>query len=162
MSTNPTVTRSIQQMSENTTSFKHLLQVLTKARAKSSSQQVRPITEMVDAIEKLAKRKKGQGSDPTTTLTSISTTDGEVTATSPTSNPIPTNGSESAALQVWNELFEEDEIRKITEQSNYIQVKVARLLKAGQMERMTIGIMEELKKKKEPFSRLRGYDTKTL
>ena len=120
MSTNPTVTRSIQQMSENTTSFKHLLQVLTKARAKSSSQQVRPITEMVDAIEKLAKRRKGQGRGPTPNLASISTTDSEVTATSPTSDPFPTDGSESVALQVWNEIFEEDEFSKITEQSDYI------------------------------------------
>ena len=148
MSTSPT-----QQISEEVTGFKHLLNILTKTRAKSSPQQ-RSLTEMVDAIERLGKGKKEQERVPIPTLANKSTTDNKTTAT--TSNPITTNKSESAALQVWDELFGEDEISKIIEQSNYIQVEVARLLEAGQMEKMTIGIMEEFRRKREVFSQLQG------
>ena len=117
MSTNTTLTRLTRQISENTTLVG---QVLTRARAKSSSQQVRPITEMMDTVEQLAKRKKGQKRSPTPTPASVSTIDSEVAASSPTSDPVSTGRSESVALQVWNELFGEDEFNKIAEQSDYI------------------------------------------
>ena len=104
-------------MSTNTTLVG---QVLTRARARSSSQQVRPITEMMDTVEQLAKRKKGQKRGPTTTPASVSTIDSEVAATSPTSDPFSAGRSESVALQVWNEMFGEDDFNKNAEQSDYI------------------------------------------
>ena len=100
-----------QRMSGEVTSFKHLLNTHTKTRA------------MVDAIKRLGKGKEEQETVPIPALANKSTTDNETTTT--TSNPITTNKCETAALQVWDELFGEDEISKIIEQSNYIQVEVA-------------------------------------
>ena len=134
----------------------------TRSRAMLSSQPVKPIPEMVDAVEQLAKRKRGQRRSPTTTPASVSTADSEIAVSSPTSDPFSTGSSEPVALQVWNELFEEDDFNKIAEQSDYIRVNVAGLLETAQIERMAYGIMEELKKKKEAFIKLGGNDARNL
>ena len=85
----------------------------TRSRAMSSSQPVKPIPEMVDAVEQLAKRKRGQRRSPTTIPASVSTADSEIAISSPISDPFSTGSSEPVALQVWNELFEGDDFNKI-------------------------------------------------
>ena len=140
MSPTPTVTRLAQQMSENATLVN---QVLTRQRAQSSSQQVRPIQEMVDSMEQIGKRNRGQKRSPTPNPASISTIDSEEVNSSPTSNPASTERREPLALQIWNELFGEDEFNKLAEQSDYIQVRVAGLLEEEQMERLANGTTEE-------------------
>ena len=129
----------------------------TRSRVKSSSETLRPVEEMVGAMEQLAGRRRGAPKGiPPVTPDDDPAADSEILPSSPLSEPFLSGNAEPVALQVWNEMFEEDTFQKIAEGSDYIHDNVANLLQTSQQVRMVTEVTDEIKRKRTLSSGLRG------
>ena len=135
----------------------------TRSCVKSSSETLRSMGEMVETVEQLAKRKKGasKGSPPATPEIEL-TTDSEELTSSSLGGPCSRGNAEPIALQIWNEMFEDDNFDKFAEGSDYIQNKVGNLLQSSQMARMAAKVVEEIERKKYTFIKTKGSDATKL
>ena len=157
MTPSPTVTKLTQKMAENSALVGRVFneqqeQMLTRQRARSSSQQVRTIRDMVDSMEEIGKQNRRQKRSYTPNPASVTTIDSEEVESSPTSNPTSTERRESLPLQIWNELFGDEDFNKVVEQSDYLRNRVAGLLEDDQIKKVASGTTEELRRRKEAFS----------
>ena len=135
----------------------------TRSRVKSSSETLRPVEEMVGAMEQLAGRRRGAPKGiPPVTPDDDPAADSEILPSSPLSEPFLSGNAEPVALQVWNEMFEEDTFEKIAEGSDYIRNNVANLLQTSQLVRMATEVTDEIKRKKDTFIRTKGNDVVKL
>ena len=145
------------------TTFTSFVGPSTRSRVKLSSETLKTMEEMIGTMEQLAKRKRGasKGSPPAT-LDNELIADSEVLTSSPLGDPFLRGNAEPIALQIWNEMFEEDTFDKIAEGSDYIQGKVANLLQSSQKVRMATEIVEEIERKKDTFIKTKGSDATKL
>lgn len=118
--------------------------------------------ELVGKVDQLASRKKNISRDlPSASDRTIrdkeQTPKSETEPSSPV-GPVLSEDPEPVALQVWNEMFEENPFDEIAAGSDYIQNTIAKLLNRRQIARISETVVEELGSKKETFIRTRGDD----
>ena len=167
MTPTPTVTKLAQKIADNSALIGQMqseqqVQMLTRQRARSSSQQVRTIREQVDSMEEFGRQNRRQKRSSTPNAASVTTVDSEERELSPTNNPTPAERGESLPLQIWNEQFGDEDFNKVVEQSDYLRNRVAGLLEDDQIDKVASATTEELRRRKESFGQLQGYDAKDL
>ena len=117
MSPTHTATKLAQTMADNSTMVN---QMLTRGRARSSSQQVRTVREQMDSLEEFARQNRRQRRCSTSNAASVTTVTSEERESSPAHNPTPAERGESLPLQIWNEQFGDEDFNKVVEQSGYL------------------------------------------
>ena len=135
----------------------------TRSRVKSASETIRPVEEMAEAMELLADRRRGAHKEiPPMTPDEEPAADSEILPSSPLGEPFLSGNVEPVALQVWNEMFEENTFQEVAEGSDYISDNVANLLQTSQQVRMAAKVTDEIKRKKDTFIRTKGTDAMKL
>ena len=131
--------------------------VQTRQKLRSTSEQLRPMSEMMGAIDNLASKRRGA---TRRTLPVRTSPDVEELPTSPLGEVF--SESEPIAAQIWNEMFQGNAFLRLTEKSDYMRRIIPNLLDPSQLEKIRTEVMENIDRKRATFISTEENDANKL